>query len=189
MAKGESMTTETAGAADTRDASTQGASNSLGTPAPGANFAIWQKLQKVPFGNWLFTRAMCFKVPYFRTVHPLIHELRPGLCRVSAPNRRGVHNHLGTYHAIASCNMAEIAAGVMIDATVPPTHRWIPAGMTVEYMAKATTGVTSIARLDPIPEFGDDPMDLIVPVDVLDAAGEVFVSAEITMHVSRKKTA
>lgn len=156
---------------------------------PATNLKIWQKLQKVPFGNWLFTRAVCFKVPYFRNVHPLIHELRPGLCRVSAPNRRGVHNHLGTYHAIASCNMAEIAAGVMIDATVPPTHRWIPMGMTVEYKAKATTGVTSVARLDAIPEFGEESMEVIVPVDVLDADGQVYVSAEITMYVSRKKSA
>lgn len=158
------------------------------TAASGKIFQIWQKLQEVPFGNWLFTRAVCFKAPYFRTVHPLIHELRPGLCRVSAPNRRGVHNHLGTYHAIASCNMAEIAGGMMTEATVPSTHRWIPVGMTVEYKAKATTGVTSIARLDTIPEFGGEPMELIVPVDVLDADGNVFVSAEITMKVSEKQT-
>lgn len=177
MAKGEPMTTETAGTAEVIDT----------TDASGAIYTIWQKLQKVPFGNWLFTRAVCFKGPYFRTVHPLIRELRPGLCEVSAPNRRGVHNHLGTYHAIASCNMAEIAGGIMMEATIPSTHRWIPVGMTVEYKAKATTGVTSIAHLDTIPEFGDDPMELIVPVDVLDAAGEVFVSAQITMNVSRKK--
>lgn len=159
------------------------------TTASRTNLKIWQQLQKVPFGNWFFTQAVCFKAPYFRTIHPLIHELSPGLCRVSAPNRRGVRNHLGSYHAIASCNMAEIAGGMMTDATVPPTHRWIPVGMTVEYKAKATTGVTSIARLDAIPEFGDAPMELIVPIDVLDADGQVFVSAEITMNVSKKKTA
>lgn len=150
-------------------------------------YQIWQRLQTVPLGKWLFTRAMCFKAPYFRTVHPRIQELRPGLCRVTAPNRRGVHNHLGTYHAIASCNMAEIAGGIMTEATVPNSHRWIPVGMTVEYKAKATTAVTSIARLEAIPEFGDQPFELIVPVDVSDEEGEVFVSAEITMRISKKK--
>lgn len=168
---------------------TAGGTDSTGPAEPTTNLKIWQKLQKVPLGNWLFTRALCFKVPYFRTVHPLIHELRPGLCRVSAPNRRGVHNYLGTYHAIASCNMAEIAAGVMIDATVPATHRWIPKGMTVEYKSTATTGVTSIARLDAIPEFGDEPIDVIVPVDVFDVGGQVYVSAKINMYVTRKKAA
>lgn len=77
----------------------------------------------------------------------------------------------------------------MAEATTPSAHRWIPVGTIVEYKAKATTGVTSIARLAAIPEFGDESMDLIVPVDVLDAAGEVFASAEITMNISRKKTA
>ncbi|OZE03311.1 DUF4442 domain-containing protein [Rhodococcus sp. 05-2255-3B1] len=152
----------------------------------GANFRIWNSLQRIPFGNWLFTQALCFKAPYFRTVHPLVLEMRPGLCRVQAPNRRGVRNHLGSYHAIASCNMAELAAGMMTDATVPSTHRWIPVGMTVEYKAKATTAVTSVARLDRIPEFADAPTELVVPVDVLDSDGAAFVTARITMRVSKK---
>lgn len=158
------------------------------TDKPGsANLALWNTLQHLPFGNWFFTRALCFKAPYFRSVHPVIQELRPGLCRVSAPNRRSVHNHLGTYHAIASCNMAELAGGMMTDATIPATHRWIPVGMTVEYMSKANTAVTAIARLDPIPEFGDESTELVVPVDVFDATGKAFVTARITMRVSKKK--
>lgn len=164
---------------------TRASSDTVGS---AGNYQIWQKLQKVPFGNWLFSQAMCFKAPYFRTVHPLIHELRPGLCRVSAPSRRGVRNHLGTYHAIASCNMAEIAAGMMTEVTVPSSHRWIPVGMSVEYKARATTGVTSIALLETIPEFGDEPFEMLIPVDVIDAEGVVFVSARISMRISRKKT-
>lgn len=157
------------------------------TTAPaGTNLHIWNKLQQLPFGNWIFTQALCLKAPYFRSVHPIVLELRPGLCRVKAPNRRSVHNHLGTYHAIASCNMAELAGGMMTDATAPATHRWIPVGMTVQYRAKATTAVTSVAKLDPLPEFGDEPTELLVPVDVLDANGNAFVTATITMHVSRR---
>jgi hypothetical protein len=154
--------------------------------ASGTNLQIWNTLQRIPFGKRIFTRALCFKAPYFGSVHPLIQELRPGSCRVTAPNRRGVRNHLGSYHAIASCNMAELAAGMMTDATVPRTHRWIPVGMTVEYKAKATTAVTSIAQLDVLPDIGDDPFDLTVPVDVLDASGATFVSAAITMRISKK---
>lgn len=156
-------------------------------PGSGKIYALWKKMQDKPLGKRLFTQAVCFKAPYFRSVHPLIHELRPGFCRVSAPNRRGVHNHLGTYHAIAACNMAEVAGGMMTEATVPSAHRWIPAGMTVKYKAKATTTVSAIARLDEIPEFGEEKFDLVVPVDVIDAHGTVFVAAEITMHISQKK--
>ncbi|WP_081809209.1 hotdog fold domain-containing protein [Mycobacterium sp. URHB0044] len=155
-------------------------------PTRSANLRLWDTLQRLPFGDRLFSQALCWKAPYFRSVHPRIVQLQPGLCRVEAPNRRSVHNHLGSFHAIASCNMAELAAGMMTDATIPPTHRWIPVGMTVEYKAKATTAVTSTARLDPLPEFGDAPAELVVPVDVCDASGEVFVTARITMHVSPK---
>lgn len=151
------------------------------------NLKIWNTLQRLPFGNRIFSQAVCFKAPYFRTIHPVLVELRPGLCRVKAPNRRGVHNHLGSFHAIASCNMAELAAGMMTDVTVPPTHRWIPAGMTVEYKAQARTAVTSIAHLDTVPAFTDEPAELIVPVDVQDDEGNVFVTARITMHVSPRR--
>lgn len=97
-----------------------------------------------------------------------------------------MHNPLGSYHATASCNMAELAGGMMTDATVPSSRRWIPAGMTVEYKAKATTAVTSVARLDSIPAFTADPTELVVPVHILHAHNNVFVTATITMHVSRK---
>lgn len=45
-------------------------------------------------------------------------------------------NHIGTVHAIAMCNMAELAGGTMTEVTVPSTHRWIPKGMTVEYLKR-----------------------------------------------------
>ncbi|CAM3695462.1 hotdog fold domain-containing protein [Tsukamurella ocularis] len=154
-----------------------------------ANLRIWNTLQRIPFGSRVFSQAVCLKAPYFRSVHPHVVELRPGLCRVTAPNRRSVHNHLGTFHAIASCNMAELAGGMMTDATIPGTHRWIPVGMTVEYLAKATTAVTAVARMDPLPTFTDEPATLTVPVDILDADGTVFVTATITMHVSKKPLA
>ena len=157
-------------------------------PGTGKIFALWKKMQEMPLGKRLFSQAVCFKAPYFRTVRPQIKELSPGLCRVTAPNRRGMHNHIGTYHAIASCNMAEVAAGVMTEATVPPTHRWIPAGMTVQYNAKASKGpVTAVTRLEEIPEFGEEKFDLVVPVDVLDANDIAFVTAHITMYISPKK--
>lgn len=32
-------------------------------PAAGANLALWNTLQRLPFGNWLFTQALCLKAP------------------------------------------------------------------------------------------------------------------------------
>ncbi|MGP4056714.1 hotdog fold domain-containing protein [Mycobacterium sp. 4D054] len=139
-------------------------------PALRTNLRIWNTLQKIPFGTWMFSQAVCLKAPYFRSVHPAVEELRVGYCRATARNRRGAHNHLGTFHAIASCNMAELAGALMTDATIPPTD------------------VTAIAHLESIPEFGSEATKLVVPVDITDAAGTVCVAARITMRISPRRS-
>jgi hypothetical protein len=82
---------------------------------------------------------------------------------VTAPKWWGVHNHIGTFHAIAACNLAEIAMGMLAEATVPASHRWLPKGMTVEYVAKAETGLRAVAELPEIPDFGDHGFVPVVP--------------------------
>lgn len=157
------------------------------TTAPSTNLRIWNALSRLPFGNRIFSQAVCFKAPYFRSVHPTINVLRPRRCEVQAPNRRSSHNHLGTYHAIASCNLAELAAGMLTDVTVPTTHRWIPKGMTVEYLTKAETDMHATATLESLPRFGDEPTTLLVPVEITTTDGTVAVRAEITMYISPRR--
>ncbi len=96
-----------------------------------------------------------------------------------------VYNHLRTVHAIASCNAAEMAMGMLMEATVPTSHRWIPKAMTVRYLAKATTSLRAQARLQP-PDFASitDGVDVVVPVRVLDKSGTEVVHADITCWVT-----
>lgn len=146
-------------------------------------FGLWQRLAGVPGGRHLFSLGMCLRVPYFATVLPTVTELRPGYCSARAPKWWGVHNHIGTFHAIAACNLAEAAMGMLAEATVPATHRWLPRGMTVDYVAKAETGLRAVAELDPIPAF-DAPADVPVRVTVYDRADRPVVRGEITIRVS-----
>jgi acyl-coenzyme A thioesterase PaaI-like protein len=97
-----------------------------------------------------------------------------------------VYNHLHTVHAIASCNAAEIAMGMLMEATVPTTHRWIPKSMNVQYLAKATTSLRAQARLDP-PDFASivDGTEIVVPVSVVDKSGTEVVHADITCWVTK----
>lgn len=157
--------------------------------AQSTNLQIWNALHRLPFGNKIFSEAVCFKAPYFRSVHPTVTVLQPGRCEAKGPNRRSSHNHLGTYHAIASCNLAELSAGLMTDVTVPTTHRWIPKAMTVEYLAKAETDMHATATLESVPQFGDEPTTLLVPVEITTTDGTVAVRAQITMHISPRRTA
>lgn len=151
--------------------------------------SIWHRLNHWPGGRWLFSRIVALKAPYFRSINARFVSLEAGRCVVTLRKRRAVSNHIGTVHAIAICNMAELAAGTMSEATTPATHRWIPKGMTVEYLKKAATDLTAVAVFDPTPTFDDVAKDALVKVSVTDRAGQEVVRAVITMWISPRKAA
>ncbi|MDI3399050.1 hotdog fold domain-containing protein [Pseudomonas sp. V88_4] len=132
-------------------------------------------------GSQAFSQMACQVAPYFSTINPLVTELRAGSAQVQVPFRREITNHLGTVHAIALCNAAELAAGMMTDVSIPAGARWIPRGMTVEYLAKAKTDVTAVANGEGLDWQTEG--DKIVPVDVHDAEGKKVFTARITMNV------
>jgi acyl-coenzyme A thioesterase PaaI-like protein len=149
------------------------------------SIVMWQRLSPLPGGRWLFSHLVCRRAPYFATIRPRIVELRPGRCEVRIRKRRAVENHLGTVHAIAICNMAELAAGLASDATVPTSHRWIPKGMTVDYLRKADTDLRALAELELMPALGEKA-ELPVYVTVFDVAGESVCRATIRMWVTAR---
>ncbi|OUS30862.1 DUF4442 domain-containing protein [Gammaproteobacteria bacterium 45_16_T64] len=142
---------------------------------------LYNKVSKLPAGKDIFSVAVCGIAPYFRSIKPKIQDLRPGYCSVEIKNRRSVQNHLKTVHAIAMCNMAELAGGMMTDASIPEGSRWIPAGMTVKYVKKAKTNLTAVA--DGSQLNWQTEGDLVVPVIVTDTSGEVVFTADITMNI------
>lgn len=145
----------------------------------------YRQLSRRPFGKRLFSLAVCWKAPYFSSVRPVFVDLAPGRGEVRARNRRAVHNHIGTFHAIACCNLAELVAGTTLDVSLPATHRWIPKGMSVGYLAKAETDLRAVATVRDLSGLGaDESAEVTVPVDVLDTRGTTVVHADITMWVS-----
>ncbi len=148
-------------------------------------FRMWQRLEELPTGSRLFSAAAMARVPYFASILPHVRRMEPGLAEVEVPKWFFVHNHLHTVHAIASCNAAEMAMGMLMEATVPTSHRWIPKAMNVQYLQKATTSLRAIARVDP-PDFAAivDGVELVVPVSVTDRGGTEVVHAEITTWVT-----
>jgi acyl-coenzyme A thioesterase PaaI-like protein len=93
-------------------------------------------------------------------------------------------NHLGTVHAIAQCNLAEFAMGAVAEATVPSaTHRWIPRGMSVEYLAKARGTLRAEATLT-LPAALADQQELPVDITITDAAGKAVSRVEIRIWVT-----
>ena len=146
----------------------------------------WRRMQRWPAGGWLFSRAVCFKAPYFATIAPRITVLEPGRCEATIRHRRKVTNHLGTVHAIALCNLAELVAGVLTDATVPASMRWIPRGMTVEYLKKAVGSIHATATPEGALVEAGEAYELPVAVEARNPAGEVVFRARVMMWISPK---
>lgn len=147
---------------------------------------LYRRFARFPGGKGLFARAVCWRAPYFGTIRPRVEALDTGRSVWSMRKRRAVHNHIGTVHALAMGNLCEIAAGTGMEATVPRGWRWIPKGMTIEYLKKAETDISAEATLDPAlcTRRGDVP----VSVSVRNTAGEEVVRAVITMYVSEAKS-
>ena len=160
--------------------------NTLTKPKQSQALKLWLTLSLLPLGKWLFSRIICFKAPYFSSISPQFEVLEPGLCKVRIKNRRSVHNHIGTVHAIAMCNMAELAGGTMTEVSLPLTHRWIPKGMTVAYLKKAETDLLATARFVAEPGYGA-AQALYVDVTVTDEYGIEVFRAKIEMWVAPKK--
>lgn len=132
-------------------------------------------------GPEAFSKMACQMAPYFTTISPLISELSVNRCTVQLPFAKEVTNHLGTVHAIAMCNAAELAAGMMTNVSIPAGARWIPKGMTVEYLAKAKTDLTAVASGEAVD--WDTEGDKVVPVVIADTDGKTVFTAQITMNV------
>lgn len=154
-------------------------------------YALWKRLSPLPrpIRTRVFSVAAALMAPYFRTVLPHVRVLEPGRCIVTAPKWWGVQNHIGTFHAIAACNLAEVAIGMLAEASVPTTHRWIPKAMEARYLAKTTGGLTATAVLDPLPDWAGitSGVDVVVPVSLVDAAGVESVHCDITVWITPAK--
>lgn len=132
-------------------------------------------------GNEGYGAAIARIAPYFGTIAPEFVDLRPSYCELVIRHTRSVENHLGTVHAIAMCNGAELVAGLMTDVSIPAGKRWIPAGMNVRYLAKAKGDLRVIAdgaELDWSRE------EIWVPVEIFDMNGKKVLEAQIEMKVS-----
>ena len=147
-------------------------------------FTLYRRIIRLPAGQRIFSLLYALKAPYFATVRPQVREVRENYAELSIRNRRRVHNHLGTLHAIAVCNGLEAAMGLLAEASVPAGRRWIPIGMDVRYLAKASTDLACLAETDPADweATGEVP----VRVRATRADGTVVVEGTITIRVSDK---
>lgn len=149
-----------------------------------AIYPKYLKLSRLPGGKFLFSKAIGFGAPFFGKIKPNVIDLRPGYCEVEIKDRWGVRNHIGTVNAGALCSLAELTGGMALDSIVPNQLRWIPRGMTVRYIKKASGTLNATSQL----EAKDlQEGDIIVPISVKNREGDEVFAAEITFYLSKKR--
>jgi acyl-coenzyme A thioesterase PaaI-like protein len=154
------------------------------TPTRSALLDAWRRYGTTAPGRWFVSRMVAFKAPYFRTIRPTFTRVEPGRVEASMPMRWSITNHLGSVHAIAMCNLAELVGGCCTDVSVPGDLRWIPVGMTVRYLKIARTDLRAVATL-PGAVF-EAPGEVIAHVEVHDREGVLVFTADITMRLSTR---
>lgn len=149
------------------------------------NAILLEKFKKLPQGLWLFTKLICAKAPYFASIKPRFILLTQGEGQAVVKKRRSVTNHLGTVHAIAMANLAELVAGTTLEISLPSSHRWIPKSMKIDYLKKASTDVIAKTKFstDDLPEAAGVK---VIHVDIYDTANTPVVTADIEMYISAR---
>jgi len=145
---------------------------------------LYRRLRRVSPGGRLFSWIICRRAPYFATIRPRITVLDREHCIAVMAHRRAVQNHLGTVHAIALCNLAELTAGVLAESCLPVAMRWIPKGMEVEYLARARGPMRAEAQPAVPPVLADAGYELPIRVTVRDREDNEVFRARIRMWVT-----
>ena len=148
--------------------------------------SLWRTLSPLPGGRWLFARFFAHTVPYSASTRPSVRRLEPGYAEVSIPDRRANRQHLGSVHAIALMNVAEMASGLAMTAGLPAGVRGIVREMRMEYMKKARGTITAVSRVA-IPTVTAD-QDFDVTADCHDPSGAVVARATVRWRLGLTPT-
>lgn len=145
---------------------------------------MWDRLHGLPGGKAVFSRMIGTVAPYTGTINATIQELRPGYARLTMEDKRNVRNHLRCVHAVALANLVELTGNVALAYSLPDDARFIPTGMSIEWIKKSRGRITGLCEC-PIVDSTEE-RDYDVPVVLKNEAGETVVTGTLKTRVGPK---
>lgn len=134
----------------------------------------WRLLEDKPFGKALYSRLFGLAVPYGGSIRPFISELAPGRARVELADCRRVRNHLGSVHAVALMNLAEMTSGLALVYGLGDEARAIVTELKMNYHKKARGRLVAECAFE-VPEV-NGRLEHEIEVNIRDAAGDVVAT-------------
>jgi uncharacterized protein (TIGR00369 family) len=145
----------------------------------------WDRLHRVPGGRRLLSRLIGLAAPYSGTIGASVEEVRRGHARVAMADRRAVRQHLGSVHAVALCNLAELCGNLAVAYSLPDGMRFIVSGMSIDYLKKARGTITATSDVEVPTRI--ERRQLEVPVVLRDPGGEEVARATLRTLVGPSK--
>jgi acyl-coenzyme A thioesterase PaaI-like protein len=118
------------------------------------------------------------------TLHAQFQELRVGRCRALMSAHRRVSTLDGLIDPIAIGALAQLAASMVIEVSVPAGMHWNARGLTIEHLQGAASEAVALARLDKI-DWGQEAL-VGVPVTVTDGDGKEVARAVVSFAVTAR---
>ena len=156
------------------------------TPAGTKLLDHWRRLAPLPGGPWLFSKLIGFAVPYSGSVGPCVRVLEQGHAVVEIPDRRSNRNHLGSVHAIALMNLAEMTGGLAMMTGLPPSVRGIVTSLSMTYHKKARGTIRAVAQVT-VPTVSED-QDFDVMAECFDREGTLVATGKVRWRLGPVRT-
>ena len=146
---------------------------------------MWDRLQGVPGGKYLFSRFVGIVAPYTATVHARVETLEDGRSVVTMRDRPGLRNPFRSVHAVALTNLAELTGNLAVSYGLADDARFIVSGFDMEFHAKARGLITGRCEVD-VPKTNDK---CLIPVEVglYDDSGQRVATAILRTAIGPKK--
>jgi len=139
--------------------------------------ARFAALSRYPGGRALFSWLVGRLVPYSGSIGARVEALAPGSAVLSLRDRRAVRNHLGSVHAIALVNLAELTSGLAMLTAAGDDVRGIVTGLEIRYLRKARGPLMATSTATPPRITQATPAQ--VSATIHDASGEAVAEATV----------